>query len=362
MKLKIPPYIGHIKPYVAGKPLDELEREYGISDSIKIASNENPLGPSPLAMQAIRAAVPKLHRYPDSSGFELIGKLSAKLDVSPHSLVLGNGSDDIIGLATRALLQAGDEAILPQPSFLMYEIMVRCCGAQPVFVPLRSHTVDLDAIRAAITPKTRLIIICNPNNPTGTVISGKSFEAFLNAIPPDIAVMVDEAYIEFVRDPACARGIDYLESDRTVITLRTFSKAYGLAGLRVGYGLMPPPLAELLNRIRHPFNVNSLAQIGAAAALDDAAFLAETMRVIHGGLDFLYGELAALNIRYFPTQANFFLIDTRTNADDVFERMLREGVIVRSMSSYGYPEYIRINVGLPGENARFVNAIAKVLA
>ncbi len=362
MKLKVPSYISKIKPYRSGKPLEELEREYGISDSIKIASNENPLGPSPLAMQAIQSALPDLHRYPDSSGFILIEKLSATLGISPDKIVLGNGSDEIIGMLTQALLQKGDEAIVPQPSFLMYEIMVRCCGAVPVFVPLKSYHVDLDATAEKITSRTRMIFICNPNNPTGTIISKTDFSAFLNAIPPEIVVVVDEAYIEFVRDPDCVRGIDYLESDRSIASLRTFSKAYGLAGLRIGYGLMPPPLAELLNRIRHPFNVNSLALAAAASALDDVEFLKKTQQTIHEGLDFLHDALDTLKIRHFPTQANFFMIDTKRSADDVFELMLHEGVIVRSMTSYGYPEYIRINVGLPYENARFVKALAKVLS
>jgi len=351
-----------IRPYKAGKPLDELEREYGISDSIKIASNENPLGPSPLAVRAIRDALGNLHRYPDGGGYLLINKIAEKMGVLPENIVLGNGSDEIIGMLSRAFLQPGDEVIIPQPSFLMYEIMARSAGAIPVFIPLRRLFVDLDEIQNRITSKTRTIFICNPNNPTGTVISKEAFEKFLDKIPEEILVVVDEAYIEFVRDPDCAEGIDFLETDRSIITLRTFSKVYGLAGLRIGYGVMPREISGLLNRVRQPFNANTLAQLGAAAALEDRIFFDKTVNLIHAGLDYLYGALDKLKIGYFPTQANFFLIDVKMGADDVFERLLKEGVIVRSMASYGYPQYIRINVGLAEENARFVRALEKVLA
>ncbi len=362
MKLSVPDYILSIRPYVPGKPIEELEREYGVSDSIKIASNENPLGPSPRAVQAIWDAIKNLHRYPDSRGYELIDKISRKLEVLPTNIVLGNGSDEIIGMVTRALLQPGDEAILPQPSFLMYEILVRSSGAQPVFVPLKSLYIDLEMIKANMTPKTKMVFICNPNNPTGTVISKSQFHRFIESIPQEVVVVVDEAYIEFVRDQNCLKSIDYLNSDKPVVTLRTFSKIYGLAGLRIGYGIMPEEISGLLNRIRQPFNASTLAQVGACAALEDEAFFSETIRVIHEGLEFLYHSLDRLGIKYFTTQANFFLIDVKQNADDIFERMLKEGVIIRSMVSYGYPEFIRINVGLPEENIRFIKALEKVLS
>ncbi len=361
MKLPIPDYIRAIRSYKAGKPLEELQREYGIVDSIKIASNENPLGPSPLAVEAIREAMMNLHRYPDSSGYGLIEKIAAKRGVKPANIVLGNGSDDIIGMLTTALLSPGDEVIMPRPSFLMYEISTRSAGAKPVSVPLNGLSIDLEAIGKKITTQTRMIFVCNPNNPTGTVISRGDFQRFLEKIPRDVVIVIDEAYIEFVRDRECIHGVDCLDSGWPVVTMRTFSKAYGLAGLRVGYGVMPDALAEVLNRIRMPFNTSLLAQAGATAALDDEAFLARTIRLIHDGLDSLYDSLNNLGVPYFRTQANFFLIDVGRNADDVFEHMLRQGVIVRSMTSYGYPEYIRINVGLPEENARFIDALKKVL-
>ncbi|MFH2219407.1 MAG: histidinol-phosphate transaminase [Pseudomonadota bacterium] len=361
MKLSVPDYILSIEPYVPGKPLEELEREYGISKSIKLASNENPLGPSPLAVKAIQNAVGKLNRYPDGSGHDLVHRLAEHLSVSPGNIVLGNGSDEILSMLTIALLKPGDEALLPQPSFLMYEIAVRCAGVKPVSVPLTSRSIDLEKIRDSVSPGTRMIFLCNPNNPTGTIILKKEFENFLNGLPNDVVVVMDEAYIEFVRNKDCARGIEHLDSDRPLVTLRTFSKAYGLAGLRIGYGVMPAEIANLLNRVRMPFNANTLAQVGAVAALDDDVFLRKTLRLVHEELDFLWDRLEQMGVRYFPSESNFFLIDVAKDADEVFETMLQQGVIVRSMRSYGYPEYIRINVGLHDENIRFIEALEKVI-
>ncbi len=361
MNFFVPDYILSINPYSPGKPLEELEREYGISDPIKLASNENPLGPSPMAVEAIKCSLDKLNRYPDGSGHDLINKISEKLKIKPDNIVLGNGSDEIIGMLTRALLKRGDEVVLPWPSFLMYDIMVRSVGAVPVYVSLKSLSIDLSNIQSRITQRTRMVFLCNPNNPTGTIFSKKDFESFLESIP-EVIVVVDEAYIEFVQDKYCARGVDFLETGKGVVTLRTFSKAYGLAGIRVGFGVMSEEIAGVLNRIRPPFNVNSLAQVGAMAALEDEAFLNKTLNLVHEELGFLCNSLDKLGIKYFPTQANFFLIDVKKNADEVFESMLREGVIVRSMTSYGYPEYIRINVGLHDENVRFIKAIDKVIS
>ncbi|MDX9787754.1 MAG: histidinol-phosphate transaminase [Desulfobacterales bacterium] len=361
LNLRVPSHIAAIKPYEPGKPLDELEREYGISDSVKLASNENPLGPSPLAVNAMEKAMGNLHRYPDGAAYLLNEKLAGHLDVPRNAIVLGNGSDEIIGMLTRALLQSGDEAVLPKPSFLMYDIMIRCADAKPIYVPLNGLAIDLDRMAEAITSKTRLIFVNNPNNPTGTIVTQNEFEAFLKKVPEGVVVVMDEAYIEFARDERCASGLDYLDGPVPVVTLRTFSKAYGLAGLRVGYGVMPVPLQDLLNRVRQPFNVSSLAQIAAVHALDDTAFLEKTLQVVHEGLDYLYQEIDKMGLRYFPTQANFFLIDVGQDAAVVFEKMLRQGVIVRSMVSYGFPQYIRINAGLPVENRRFIQALKAVL-
>ena len=361
MKLKIPENILSLTPYKAGKPIEELEREYGIRGSIKLASNENPLGPSPMAITAMRAALTNLHRYPDSSGYYLINKLVDKLSVPAAQIVLGNGSDDVIGMLARVFLQAGDEAVMTSPSFLMYEIFVRSVGAKPVFVPLKELSLDLSAIVDAVCQKTRIIFITNPNNPTGSYITRDEFESFLSKIPPEVVVVLDEAYIEFARDPKCLDGLTLVRDDLPLAVMRTFSKAYGLAGIRIGYGVMPTEIAALLNRVREPFNTNSLALAGAVAALDDDDFLNKTRTLIHMELAFLQDSLKKMGVVCFPTQANFFLIDVKQNADVIFDALLKEGVIVRSMISYGYSEYIRINVGTHEENVRFLRALEKVL-
>ena len=361
MTIRVPENILEIEPYVPGKPIEELERELGIARSIKLASNENPLGPSPMALAAIGDAIGQLHRYPDGSGHAFIEALAQHLDCPANTIVIGNGSDDIIALLAHTLLRPGERAVMPRPSFLMYEIAVRTVGAEPVFVPLRELSIDLDAMRRAVDNSTRLVFLCNPNNPTGTIISSEDFARFLDALPSEVVVVVDEAYIEFVRDPSCLQSRTYWGDDRPIVTLRTFSKLYGLAGLRVGYGVMPVELAGYLNRIRQPFNVNSLAQIAARAALQDRDFVARTLSVVHDGLDFLFQALTDMGVRFFPTQSNFFLIDVEQDAETVFQAMLRQGVIVRSMKGYGYPRYIRVNVGTAKENERFLKGFRKVL-
>ncbi len=360
MKVSVPEFILSIKPYVPGKPIEELEREYGIADSIKLASNENPLGPSPKAVQAIAEAVGKLHRYPDGSAHGLVRKIAEKFDLSPENVVPGNGSDEIIGLLARVLLNHGDEAILPYPSFLVYEIAVRSVGGRPVPVPLKSMKMDLERMLDSVTDRTRMIFICNPNNPTGTVITKREFEGFMSRIPSHVWVVIDEAYIEFVRNPDCLQGVGWVDNERPVAVLRTFSKVYGLAGLRIGYGLMPSALTQVIHRIRAPFNAGSLAQAGATAALDDDSFLKKTLAQIHTGLTYLYDALDRRGIEYHPTEANFFLIRVQ-DAEVVFHALLREGVIVRSMRSYGYADCIRVNVGLDEENRRFIDALDRVL-
>ncbi|MBT8342789.1 MAG: histidinol-phosphate transaminase [Desulfatitalea sp.] len=362
MKLRIPEYIKEIAPYVPGKPIEALAREYGITDTVKLASNENPMGPSPKALAALQHVMADLHRYPDEPPYVLTRRLAEKFQVADNQVVLGNGSDELLEMLGRCLLQPGDEVIIPHPSFLMYTIVARSAGAVPVMVPLKHMTLDLDAMAASVTPRTRLIFVCNPNNPTGTVVSGPALAAFLAKVPEQVAVVVDEAYFEFVRDDTCRSGMTYLADDPRVVTLRTFSKAYGLAGLRVGYGVMAAPLADMLHRVRMPFNVNAPAQAAAVAALDDHEFLARTIANTHQGLDFLYAQLNRRGLQAFPSQGNFFLIDLGRPADQVYEAMLRHGVIVRPMNGYGYPNTIRLTVGLPEENQRFLIALDAVLA
>lgn len=361
MKVKVSDSVLSIAPYVPGKPMAELERELGISESIKLASNENPMGPSPLVTAALHKAIADLNRYPDGGGYELVRKLSAKLGVPPEQIVLGAGSDDIIGMLTRALLMPGDEAVMPKPSFLMYDIMVRSASAEPVYVPLKDLAIDLGAMAARVGENTRMVFLTNPNNPTGTIIDRDAFEAFLASMPAEVTVVVDEAYIEFVRDPSCVDSLAYCNDNRALVILRTFSKAYGLAGLRIGYGIMPADMAALMHRVRQPFNVNSLAQAAAAAALDDTAFLEKSLAVVHTGLDYITARLDAIDVRHFPTQANFLLVDVEKRAGEVYERLLHQGVIVRAMTSYGFPNFIRVTAGLPEENERFVAALKTVM-
>lgn len=363
MKPNVPEHIASIIPYPPGKPIEELEREYGISGSIKLASNENPLGPCPKAIEAIMASLSKLNRYPDGSGFYLRKKLSEKYCIPFDGILLGNGSNEIIELVIRAFLTPGHEVVMPAPSFLLYRLVVQWMGGKPISVPLNEDLgIDLKKMEEAVTPKTKVIFLTNPNNPTGKVIGKKDFDAFLSHIPQDIVVVLDEAYIEFNTNLETPSGFDYIGKEGpAVIVLRTFSKAYGLAGLRIGFGTMAPDIASFLNRVRQPFNTGSLAQAAALAALDDEDFLRQTQQTVWTGLQYLYGEVEKMGLKYIPSEANFFLIEVPCESKRLFEAMLRQGVIIRSMASYGMERYIRINAGLPEENRRFIRTLSQVL-
>ena len=326
MSIRVPENILEIKPYVPGKPIEELERELGIAQSIKLASNENPLGASPMALAALRDAIGNLHRYPDGSGHAFIRDLADHLDCPPGAIVMGNGSDDIIALLANTLLRPGERAVMPQPSFLMYEIAVRSVGAEPVFVPLQSLAIDLDGMRRAVDEKTRLIFLCNPNNPTGTVINGDDFDRFLAALPLDVVVVVDEAYIEFVRDADCLQSKAYWGGGRSVVTLRTFSKLYGLAGLRVGYSVSAPGIAEILDRVRQPFNVNSAAQAAALASLEDGDYLARSVETNRLGLEQLRAGCRALQLDYIPSVGNFLTVDVGRDGGELWDGHLEAAV------------------------------------
>jgi len=361
MTLVVPPHILAIPPYVPGKPIEELERERGITGSIKLASNENPLGPSPRALAALAAALGTLHRYPDSTGYRLTRKIARRLGLAPEQVVLGNGSDEILALLARAFLQPGDEVLLPAPAFAMYEIEARASGAVPVPVPLRDFRTDLEAMAGRVGARTRIVFLNSPHNPTGHRVGREALAGFLARLPAEVIAVVDEAYIEFVRDPGEADPRPLLEGPRPVVVLRTFSKAYGLAGLRVGYGLMPAGLAAVLHRVRPPFNVNRAAQVAAEAALDDEAFLAESRRVVHEGIDFLREGLERLGLFCLPSEANFLMFALPGEARPVYEGLLARGVIVRPLASYGYPRHLRVSVGRPEENRRFLDALRAVL-
>ncbi len=358
----VPPHIAAIEPYPPGKPMEELERELGIAGSIKLASNENPLGPSPKALEALREKLGTLHRYPDGSGYYLRRRIAEKFKVPMDGVVLGNGSNEIIELVIRTFVRPGLEVIVPNPSFLVYRLSVQCVGGTVVSVPLRDMRIDLEGVLKAVTDRTRLIFINNPNNPTGTVLPKSEFEAFLDRVPPDVLLVIDEAYIEFADPEKTFAGLDYLHRRGPwIVVARTFSKAYGLAGLRVGYGVMDPAVADYLHRVRQPFNVSTPAQAAALAALDDDAFLEKSRALVREELPRLYERLLEMGLEALPTQANFFLIRMPVDAKVIYQAMLREGVIVRAMNAYGLPDYIRINVGTPEENGRFLRTLNKVL-
>jgi histidinol-phosphate aminotransferase len=355
------PHLTQLTPYQAGKPLEELERELGLTDAIKLASNENPLGPSPLALAAIRDSLASLHRYPDSHAYYLKEELALNLGLAPQQLILGNGSDEVLDLLVRALVPPGGEVLSTTHTFLMYGLITQAVGGSFRPVPLREMQVDLQAMAQAVTPQTRLIIVNNPNNPTGTAFKRREWEDFLAAIPTTVAVVLDEAYNDFTDDPNVPSSLDYLAEDRPLVGLRTFSKAYGLAGLRIGYGFGPSELMDYLNRLRMPFNVNRLAQVAARAALQDTAFLSQTRKVVLAGKDQICKGLERLGLTYVPSQTNFVLIRVPQPGKEVYQAMLREGVIIRAMDAYGFPDYIRVNMGLPEENRRFLEALHKVL-
>lgn len=353
--------IEDLSPYPPGKPIEELERELGIKGSIKLASNENPLGPSPLAVRAIMDKVQTLNRYPDGSGYYLKEKIGQKYDVPPDKIILGNGSNELIELLIRTFLSTGEHAVQAFPTFLVYEKIVKGAGGRMNSVPLSDFKIDLKEISRAITPKTKIVFINNPNNPTGSAITKAEMLGFLSEIPDHIIVALDEAYIEFISDDRVSSGLELLKGRPLLFVLRTFSKLYGLAGLRIGYGFGSEKIIDYMNRVRQPFNANTLAQVAATAALDDAAFVSKTLRVVSEGLVYLYRSLDDLGIEYVPTQANFFLIKVPMGGKKTYELMLKEGVIVRSMDSFGFPDYIRINTGLREENERFIRTLRKVL-
>ncbi len=352
--------IEELIPYPPGKPLEELERELGIRGSIKLASNENPLGPSPMAVEAIVEKLQSLNRYPDGSGYYLKEKLSRKFGVPADRVLLGNGSNELIELLVRTFLSNGETAIQPFPTFLVYEKIVTGAGGRITTIPLENFRINLENVVQAVTPLTKIIFINNPNNPTGSGLPKQELLRFLDQIPKDVIVALDEAYIEFAEDPAIISGVEFLDAHPLLLVLRTFSKLYGLAGLRIGYGFASAEMVNYMNRVRQPFNANSLAQAAAIAALDDTAFVDRTLRLVREGLKYLQESLDRMGFRYVPTQTNFFLIEIPEGGKQIYERLLREGVIVRAMDSYGIENYIRINAGLMEENERFIKALKKV--
>jgi histidinol-phosphate aminotransferase len=338
-----------------------VERELGISNSVKLASNENPLGPSPKALAAIRERLEQLHLYPDGDCFYLRRGLAEKLGVAPENLFFGNGSNELIELAVRTFLRTGDEAVMAQQAFIVYPLVVQAAGGIGRAVPLREFTHDLGAILKAITPRTRLVLLANPNNPTGTIFHRDEWEWFLKQVPEETLILVDEAYFEYVQDSEYPDSLRYHSDHKMLFTVRTFSKLYGLAGLRVGYGVGSSELIELMQRVRQPFNVNAAAQWAALAAIGDTEHVRRTLEVNREGMEYLTRELTALGVQYVPSHANFLLLRVG-DGNAIFQRLLIEGIIVRPMAVYGLPQYIRVTIGTMTENERFIESLKKVLA
>lgn len=356
----LPEYIRSLIPYEPGKPIEEVEREYGISNSTKLASNENPLGPSPKALAAIRAKLDQLHLYPDGDCFYLKGGLAKKLGVAPERLIFGNGSNEIIELAVRAFMRPGDHAVMARQAFVVYQLIVQAVGGKSIQVPLRDYTHDLDAIASAVTAQTKIVFLANPNNPTGTIFRRAEWERFLGGLPKDLLLIVDEAYFEYVEDGGYPDSLKYHSDDRAMLTLRTFSKLYGLAGLRIGYGVGPREIVAMLQRVRQPFNVNAPAQWAALAALDDGDHVQRSLAVNREGRKFLGGEFTRLGLAYVSSHGNFILVRVG-QGQEVFKQLLGLGVIVRPMGGYQFPEHIRVTVGTMDENRKFIDALEKVI-
>lgn len=350
-----------VAPYVPGKPIEEVKRQLGLKEVIKLASNESPLPPSKRAIKAIVAAAKGLNRYPDGSSFYLRRKLSRKLKVNEDQLVFGNGSDELIVLAVRAFANVGEEVIVAKSTFLIYGIAATISGAKIITVPMRNFRYDLKAMKARITPRTKLIFIANPDNPTGSYVTQKEVEDFLQDIPDSVLVFFDEAYLELVDKKDYPDTLQLMKKNRNLIVSRTFSKAYSLAGLRLGYAIADKDIAECLNRVREPFNINSLAQAAALASLDDDSRLKDLRRLISEGRNYLIKNFKELGLEFVPPAANFILVNLKQNGSAIAGKLLQEGIIVRDMAGWGINNFIRVTVGTKPENRKFVKALRKIL-
>ena len=355
------PGITELSPYQPGKPIEELERELGIVDIIKLASNENPLGPSRVVIESITGQLAELARYPDGSAYQLKDKLQAKLGIDSAMVTVGNGSNDVLELVARVFLGPGLESIVSEHSFVVYPLVTKSLGAELIVIPAIDFGQDLNATRAAISDRTRVIFIANPNNPTGTWVDKQSLLSFLDGVPEEVLVVLDEAYAEYVAEPDYPNGLELVDDYPNLIVTRTFSKAYGLAGLRMGYSVSHPDIADLMNRVRQPFNVNAMSLAAALVALDDEAYLKESVRVNNEGMKMLTDACDQFGLGYIPSVGNFLTIDFGCDAMPIYDGLLQEGVIVRPIGVYGLPNHLRVTVGLPLENKRFIDSLKKLL-
>ena len=355
------PGIETIHPYQGGKPIDEVQREFGIDDIIKLASNENPLGPSPLAKEAIKRAAAKVNLYPDGNAYYFKNELAEHLGVAPNYLIFGNGSNDVLQIVGETYISPGDEVIYSESAFVVYMVVSKICGAKSVVTPRRDYAHDLDAMADAITDATKVIFIANPNNPTGTMVTKDETERLMARVPDDVLVVFDEAYYEYVERPDYPQTLPYVEEGRNVIITRTFSKIYGLAGLRIGYGIAKPETIEMMNRVRQPFNCNLIAQAAGRAALNDADHVRRSLELNAVGKVYLYERLARFGLEYVETEGNFILVELGRSGQEVTDALMRKGVIVRPMAAYGFPDAVRVTIGKSDENKRFIAALQEVL-
>ena len=352
-----------IQPYTPGKPISEVQRELGLTDVVKLASNENSLGPSRKAMEAVRAALGESHLYPDAGCVELKRALAERLGVTTSQIAVGNGSDELLTTVAMALVTPGDEVVFADPSFISYPLVAKRLGAKPVAVPLTpDERHDLPAMAAACTERTRVLFVANPNNPTGTIVRAAEVAEFLGAVPEHVLVVFDEAYFEYVQVPEYPDSLPLVLQGRGVAVMRTFSKAYGLAGFRVGYMIGPEWLVDAVDRLRHPFNVSSLAQVAALAALDDPEHVAKTVEMNRSGLQRVHRLFDELGMHYADSHATFAWVDTGRPAPELFQAMLRKGVIIRPGHIFGKPTHQRVTIGTPAEMDRFATALEEVLS
>lgn len=352
-----------IKPYVPGKPIDEVKRELGVEDVIKLASNENPLGPSSAAKNAMIEAVNDMHIYPDGNSFYLKDAIAKKYHIEMDNVIIGNGSDELIKLIAETYVNPDDEVIIGSPSFSEYIFATHLMGGKIVSIPLTAdYRFDLPAMIDAITEKTKVMIICNPNNPTGTMVNKQEVNAFIAQVPEHVLVVFDSAYCEYAEDDGqYESGSTYAIKYPNVIELRTFSKIYALAGLRVGYGIAAAETIAMIGRTREPFNVNSMAQAAAVAALQDIAHVEQSRKINHEGKNYLYDQFQQMDLKYIPTHANFIMVDVQRDSKEVFQALMEKGIIVRTGDIFGMPTYLRVTIGTPEENARFIQGLKEVL-
>lgn len=363
MSTQIRACIESLEPYNPGKPIEELERELGIKNIVKLASNENPLGPSPKAIDAVKTVLNEVNLYPDGGGYYLRQKLARIHNVDPDEIILGNGSDEIVGLITQLLIEPGDEVVISEGAFIRYIMAVKLMNGKSVIVPALNLHHDPVAMRHAVTDKTKIVFICNPNNPTGTIVTSSEVYQFMRNLPENILVVFDEAYYEYVMNSDYPKTMHYLKDKRNVIILRTFSKVYGLAGTRVGYGFASTDLVRNLNRVRPPFNVNRLAQAAAIGALDDTEHVTKSVESNRRGKEYFYAELKKMDIPYLETEANFVLIDTRKDGDLIYKKLLEQGIIIRPMRGmYQWTGHLRVTIGTEEQNKRFIDGLKTALA